>query len=66
MKYKICHHSRWINEWYGEMDLEIFALQDEQTIAEIPRNQVPAETQIVKSTWVFDKKRDVQMGRCKN
>jgi Reverse transcriptase (RNA-dependent DNA polymerase) len=39
------------------MDAEIAALRAKDTMAEIPRIQVPKGKQVVKSTWVFRQKR---------
>jgi hypothetical protein len=46
-----------IDGWYNAMDAEIAALHAKHTMIEIPRCQVPPGKQIVKSTWVFWRKR---------
>ena len=46
-----------LDEWYDAMDAEISALREKKTMIEIPRSNVPNGKQIVKSTWVFRRKR---------
>jgi hypothetical protein len=43
--------------WYDAMEIELAALKAKTTMTEIPRKQVPARKQIIKSTWAFRKKR---------
>jgi hypothetical protein len=46
-----------IDQWYEAIDLELEALQNKQTMIEIKRSQVPPDKQVIKSTWVFRRKR---------
>ena len=46
-----------IDEWYTAMDTELGALQQKDDMKEIKRRDVPARKQIIKSTWVFKRKR---------
>jgi transposase InsO family protein len=45
------------NAWYDSMDVEIAALRAKNTMIEINRSDVPADQQIIKSTWAFRRKR---------
>jgi Reverse transcriptase (RNA-dependent DNA polymerase) len=46
-----------VDHWYDAMEIELAALKAKNTMTEIPRKQVPAGKQMIKSTWAFRKKR---------